>query len=1168
MEIQQQNNLNRKYSVPVNQNLHPYQFFEGYLEKKARNILLGFQKRYFKCLEGKIIIYTEKKESKQLKGQIQISSISSIKSIDTKTFSFECDSIEYLLKAENVQLKNKWIEVITYLMNNIEEKKPTDLNKSVDNIHDNNKKSKPANSISLISKKTASLIRKYGYTFNKEDPLSNQLLERKGITKLINIKEMKIQIRMHYGIMNMRQSANDSFSKKWFFILSERPLYNEYYNNNNLTDLESNIQKDWLKFDNLYFFKCDKNDKDNSGYFNKIELAKTHNIINFTKDNKYYINLDIGDKVYDFYCDTKAERDEWFEVMKNSRKTAKEYQISVTKHPRNVEMLCALYDKNKKDFINKIDEEKLHTIGNFKGINDFKLFEFTLINLQKLIESTIDGFLCTNQNRPEIIKYYSEHMIIEYLELIKLFWNKQYNLYNLLSNIEIIKISYLVLSFGEMLQKLNIDEQNLNKNGREMAKIYFNKNFQNILDIIESILKKERQKKGEKNDQGQYFTHGPNELFEILNKSFETIKQYKHSIIYKKLLKIYYISITQYIIGVNCVITNQDLIIEDEYLISVANSSFNLIQLLNTLVDNMKDMDVLSEKEIIEEVEMRKITSYINKLTLNSIIRFVYDQKDELAKIFDNINFFDLDMIKVVFQTSQIFNEYRLTMTTPIVKRCWNEILKLTLCYYISSLLFTAKKRNKNINEIKEKIKNDKKLLVETYEPIVGENLTKATIKILEDIYNFFEVSQTLISSSCLAIRLYIGPAFSISAAKKLVSLRSDFSKKEKEDSKRECEEALKSYKGPKYGDNSGYFNLLGEKIKIIDKEKKILKKISEENSGNVIIDHNEINNINIDKDTGYNLEDAKKRKFTIIKTDLGDFLKDFSDGDDEQDNNIKIKNNNINDDENEDIKENCEIDYEGFLHKKAFQFYKKFYFQIKNDCIYMFKDKISNIILNKFPLKNIDKIIDYKEKKFIVKIIEDYEQKKNVNNNNNTNNISINSINKNPSTINNNIIINNSSNANQNSNNNKKYSREHKFKCENSKEKSIWMSAISKAIKKMKMNKNIQAIPKVELKEYKKVINDYFKLPNIKIDEPYMKMKVLDSLINENYFPIIPSKVNNVKKSIKKIKEDEKKLEKERKKLEGNEDKSVGNKIKNWFKNGFNSNKSIKNKDEQKNEE
>ena len=1133
MEILPQNEQNRKFSVPINPNINSYEFFEGYLEKKARNILLGFQKRYFRCLEGKIIIYTEKKDSKQLKGQIQIKSISLIKSIDSKTFSFECENIEYLLKAETEQLKNKWIEVITFLTNNIKEenkdvnKVSIDLNKSVDILH--NKKRKSRNSISIINKNTANLIKKYGYIFNKEDPLSNQLLEKKGITKLIKVTEPKIQIRIHYGIMNIRQKSNEHFNKRWCFIFSERPLFNEYYNNNNISDIEQNYQKDWIKFDTLYIFKCDKNDNT----FNKIEIVDSHNIINFEKNEKYYINLDIGDKVYDFYCDTKAERDEWFEVLKNSRKTAKEYQLSITKHPRNVEYLINLFEKDEQEFLKKIEEEKVTTIGNCKRITEFNIFEFTINNFQYLIESTIDGFLCSIPNKIEIVKLYGEHMIIEYLEIIKLFWNKQYNK---LLNDEIIKINFLILNFGENLQKLNIDDQNLIKNGRELAKIYFNKNFQNIYEIIENILKHEREKKGKSNEQGQYFTYGPNDLFDILNDAFEAIKKYKHPIIYKKLLKIYYISITQYIIGVNCVITNQDLIIGDDYLISVANSSFNLIQLLNTLLDNMKEMDVLSEKEVNEEVEMKKISSSINKLTLNSIIRFVYENKDKLAKEFEDINFIDLQMMKVVYKTSQIFNDYKSMMSTPIVKRCWNEILKLTLCYYISSLLLTGKKKKRNINEIKSKIKNDQKLLVETYDPLVGENLTKSTIKILDDIINFFEVSQVMITSSCLIIRQYIGPAFSSSAAKKLVSLRSDFSKREKDDSKKQCEEALKSYKGPKNGDSSGYFNLLGEKIKIIDKEKKILKKMSEENNGNIIIDRNEINNIeniNIDKDRGYNIEEEKKQKWSVVKTDLGEFLKDFSDGDDEQDNkNNKIKKNNINDEENiEDLKEICEIDYEGFLNKKAFQFYKKFYFQIKNECLYMFKDKISNIILNKYSLKNIDKIIDYKQKKFILKILENNEQNKNTINNNNIQN-------------------------------NKKYFREHKFKCGNEKEKISWMTALSKTIKKMKMEKKIENKPKIEIKEFKKIINDYFNLPNIKIDEPYMQIKVLNALISEDYFKIIPSKINHVRKSIKKIKEDEKKI----KKNENKEDKSVGNKIKNWFKIGFNSSKSVQNNNEKKN--
>ena len=60
--------------------------YESYLEKKARNIFSGWQTRYFVFLEGKIIIYTESKESKQVKGYILIKQISDIKSTEENTF--------------------------------------------------------------------------------------------------------------------------------------------------------------------------------------------------------------------------------------------------------------------------------------------------------------------------------------------------------------------------------------------------------------------------------------------------------------------------------------------------------------------------------------------------------------------------------------------------------------------------------------------------------------------------------------------------------------------------------------------------------------------------------------------------------------------------------------------------------------------------------------------------------------------------------------------------------------------------------------------------------------------------------------------------------------------------------------------------------------------------
>ena len=44
---------NRKYSMPMNPKYFAVQSFEGSLEKKGRNIFAGWQKRYFRCLEGK-----------------------------------------------------------------------------------------------------------------------------------------------------------------------------------------------------------------------------------------------------------------------------------------------------------------------------------------------------------------------------------------------------------------------------------------------------------------------------------------------------------------------------------------------------------------------------------------------------------------------------------------------------------------------------------------------------------------------------------------------------------------------------------------------------------------------------------------------------------------------------------------------------------------------------------------------------------------------------------------------------------------------------------------------------------------------------------------------------------------------------------------------------------
>ena len=95
--------------------------FAGYLEKKSNSLLALWQKRYFQILEGKIMIYSEKKDDNQIKGQINLEQISMPESVENKVFKFNLDSKIFTLKAKTIEEKDKWINVITLLKNKLVE---------------------------------------------------------------------------------------------------------------------------------------------------------------------------------------------------------------------------------------------------------------------------------------------------------------------------------------------------------------------------------------------------------------------------------------------------------------------------------------------------------------------------------------------------------------------------------------------------------------------------------------------------------------------------------------------------------------------------------------------------------------------------------------------------------------------------------------------------------------------------------------------------------------------------------------------------------------------------------------------------------------------------------------------------------------------------------------
>ena len=1146
--------------------------YESYLEQESGFIFKTWKKFYYVCLEGVVLIYTENKESKIVLGHIPILNMSLPESSESKVFNFTSEEKVYKLKAESPEAKEKWMNFLAKIIKDkeVHEKefkerfqsvvsRDTVFGKKNNEVADNqDKKIVIDEKISSINKKIARIIKKHGYILNKEDSLSEEMLDNKGITKLMNVKDPKIKNRIHHGFLYKKHKAHDYFQKRWLFIFSSRPLFDKEYIQDD-SDLEAKRQKEWIKFDTLYYFKVE--DKEPLG---ELNMGNSHKIINFEIDQKYYLNLDVGERIYDFYCDNKFDRDEWFEVLKNSRRTAKEYLASKTQKPRNIELLNAYFQKGEKEFTKKMENEKKNLVGNYEEIMEYEVFEYNQNNLRDLILSTIDGCLSNVPIKKELLKTYTEYMLREYLEITRSFWDR---LYNKIEHSVILKMSMLLLNFRENLLDLYVDDQNLYKNGKELVKIYFKKTYQNILSVIQSILKNEREIKKIESETGEYVTHGPSDLFEILSRTFDLVKENKDKCVYKELLLLFKESIKQYLIGVDTVLMNLDIILDDNYLIAVANNSFSMVKLLNNLMDDMKEMNVLTEQEINEGIQNQKLMYTINKVSQNAISNFVSTFRIELGKEFKNINYIDIKMENILVKTNDVFFFFKSKMNALVIKKCYNEILKLTLYLYISSLLTTATKTQKTVEDLREKIKYDEGILRETYESLVGPNLTKSTLKIMNDIHDFLDVSSYMISSSCLTLRQYIGKSFTISTAKAIIKLRSDFSSEEKDDAIEQCKEVLEKYNEPDNNDNGGYFQYIEKELKKQEKEEKrqqeLLSKMSQSQNENtsrhsILYSQTFVNFAKDNKEDESDSEDEEKElesKQTIVGMDISEFFAD--EADEEEEEKKKEEELNIIDidiKESIEYKEVSDIEHEGFMSKKSHSKWQKRFFQLKTGYLYWFLDKKSSIIQNKISIKDTIKVESHKDKKFLIRVKEKEEE---------------------------------------NVKDKKKEIKvkEYKFMCESEEEKVQWILAITNSMKKMKNSKILKKEGKLDIKPRKKIIHDLFKLPEINKDTIYMRKKVLEEMKDEHFFSPSQRKIEADKKRKEKEEEERKRKEKEeieRKKREEKErkrkeeeekdrqiekdikegkDVGVKNRIKFWFKGFGKGNEEEEQKEENKND-
>ena len=1025
--------------------------FEGYLMKKSPRFFLieVFQKRYFKILDGKLMIYMDKKEG-EIKGQISFNQISSIQiEKEDFIFSFNFNERKFILKADSNELRDKWVYIIKELINK------NKINNNNNNIETNSNRIK--NKIEDLTKSKVLILNNHGYQINKEEELeSNNLLSIFKIDELLSLKAPKIQDRIYHGFIYFENI------KMWLFIFSSRPLDESKYLEDELT-LNKNILKKWLKFDTLFIFNI-KNNKIEK----EIDLKNCFKIEKNEDEKKYFILLDLCDNIIKLYYDKKFERDKWFEILKISRKTAKEFKNSITKHPRNIENLYKLFKESKYKRNEKFNDEVNHVLS--QTIDNFNILKEYLDILSEKIFSTIDGCLSHDPPLKDLLEEYCTFNNKNMIKVVCKFWKDNYSTLTL---INLIYLAEILFKYAKNLKLFKIIDKNFDNNALVFIHIYF-KNLQiDLYENIKFILKKERETKYFEDKNKNLKTNGIYDLFNLLFIIFDELKKYHYKELYLEFCGFVREILLKYIQGLDCVISNKNIILDNKFNIAIANNSIEFLIKFKILIEKIIEEKILIKDEIEKSMNYKIINKLITLLTDNAIINFIKEYSEKIREGFVKKNLKDIEINKILELVNNLFKPFFILMNSVTKKKCLSYILKETVYNYLNVLFFT-KTDFKKIQEIKDKINNDHQRLFHVYNEFIGENTSNLSLNYIKDVIILIEGNFNNIKKSCQNLRNFIGPAFKIDIIKKIIKNRSDLNKQEKNNIIDSCNMILQNafFKLKKSINNQSDFS------NIIDNE--IKQEIIEEKKINDQIEFNQ-----------------NTLKTSLMVVSINDFLKTQ----------LKLENNNNEIDNENEFKvddEGVDILSKGISSKNILNInniniisdvvkegkiclknekniFQEKYCQIKNDCIYIFNKQFDNKYNQKIDLNFVIKVDILKNKLFITindgSFIEFDDKQKPIEN---------------------------------------KIQTIYEFKCKDEIECKMWATKIKEELDKIDIKKKSNYI--LEIPVRKNIIRDLYNKPNSTKNILIMKDDILKDIENENYFEIKKNntlsnkKINNIK--------------------------------------------------------
>jgi len=621
---------------------------------------------------------------------------------------------------------------------------------------------------------------------------NDDILKKKSLkTYFSDINKEVLEKRCIMGFLYKKgQKQNTKFQKRWFILISSKPLFSKEEADENIIK-ESQLPPK-MELDTIYYYQYDF-EGDASGPKGSIPMVSCLDILKDDskaagKENCLKINM--GDRIFVIAAETEYDRDKWIDALRNSVRNVKEMKTNTqggVAIKKNIDKAIDIYeqsgltDEERKNRIQKyMDETETNLItsilkGNQKleDIKDLKIFLKVLDLLNEELVDVIIACYAKDQRRVEIIKEYLTHFYEKICTYLKGYWDK-YN--TQLDNFTILNLVIWVKQFYKSLS-LYIEDERFTKGINTLLNIYINRLIDNVESMIHGIVELEKKSQPHANDNGCLVSTAPIDLFRLINEGFEmAIKKMdseemgiKLAFFGKRILLIFQDLMDN-------VIEDDDLAIEQ--LIAISNNTIAFCSYTKDYAQRLKAEFKLSDEQIDQYFDSSKILKHFGNIGTNS--------KDKLLLfLFKNVTcyfqcyFLELDLENLLKELVEKYKQTFSLLHNSYNKKIWKSFLDTVIVNYFQSLIFSCGK-GKDIHREKfiDKLSSDFIFLENEFSGLIFVSQLEKTLKPFKNIMFFLRSNLFFcLEHFCLKLRENFGPAWNLNTVRLILNIRKDLEK-------------------------------------------------------------------------------------------------------------------------------------------------------------------------------------------------------------------------------------------------------------------------------------------------------------------------------------------------------------------------------------------------------